>query len=243
MGLNAGNAFGMKWYEFEAIFYGEYPAMREIIEGGVGFSVVRLIGSPIGDDKDGQFERQETYGNLKFRHAEMKEVKQDGHPTRHWVVKPRGNNSMKIIVNDYIIERRDSGARLYNVYIYPPNYTKNSGGEPWIGAYMTGVDNYSAEKAINFAKGVIRRSTSDQVVSSAIRKHEITKDTDAWLKSNPLLAARLGKTQDNLQPDFSVTEAENDVQEDNDSEEENPEKMTDEELDREIARLESLNDK
>ena len=256
MGLNAGRAIFMSWKDnengpgFETLFYEEYPVMRAIIAEGTGYSIVKLIGgSPA--ESEGQFERQGTYGNLKFRHSGKIDV--PDHPTRRWATKVRGSNSMKIVVGGYMIERRDNGQRSYNVYIYPPDYTK--GGEPWIGAYMTGVDYYAAEKAIQFARDAIQNAVSDQVVSSAIRSRAISKDTEKWISSNPLLAARLGKSVDNLQPDFTGLENEetreekedavmeevgNEREDNNESNERKPlEEMTIEELRREISRLES----
>lgn len=206
MGLNAGSAWFMSWEDndkgpgFETLFYEAYPVMREIVEGGVGYLIMKLIGGSSANS-DGQLERQGTYGNLKFRHAGLKDA--DKGPMRRWSTKASGKHSMKISVGEYLIDRRDNGGREYNIYIYPPGYVKNSSGEPWIGAYMTGVDGFTAERAIIFARDAIRNATSDQVVVSAIRSHGISKDTDAWLKSNPLLATRLGKTQDNLQPVFA----------------------------------------
>ena len=237
MGLNAGKAMFMKWYEFEDEFYSEYPVMRAIIDGGAGFSIVRLIGS-LKDETDGQFERQGTYGNLKFRHAGAKDIKSDG-PKRHWAVKPRGQNSMKILVDGYVIERRDDGARSYNVYIYPPGYTKNSGGEPWIGAYMTGVDDYAAEKAIFFARDLIRKASGDQIVASAIKKRESSKRVMDMIRKNPALAAKFESVDSNL--DEVIDEVNDDETERDILKEESQtfKEMTIEELKKEIDQLES----
>lgn len=201
MGLNAGQAFFMKWDEFQDELYAEYPAIKAIVNGGKGFSVMRLIGAGSGSD-EGQFERQGTYGNLKFRHPGLKDNGGDG-PMRRWVTKPKGKNPMKISVGDYVIERRDSGSRSYNVYIYPPNYIKNSGGEPWIGAYMTDVDNYAAEEAITFARNIIRESNSDQVVASTMKSREISQRVKDIINKHPAFAASFNKAQDNLDPNFS----------------------------------------
>ena len=114
---------------------------------------------------------------------------------------------MKISVGGYLIDRRDNGGREYNVYIYPPGYTKNSGGEPWIGAYMTGVDGFTAERAIKFAKDVIRDATFDQVVVSAIKKREVSEEVMEMIRKNPALATKFPEAfqnaTDNLDPNFA----------------------------------------
>jgi len=239
MGMNAGRAFlhGVTWKEFEDEFYAEYPAMKAIVEGGVGFVVMKLIGAG-ANSNEGQFERQGTYGNLKFRHPGLI-GENKGHPTRRWATKPIGKYSMKISVGDYLIDRRDNGGREYNIYIYPPDYIKNSKGEPWIGAYMTGVDGFTAERAIKFARDTIRDTVSNQVVASAIKKRESSKRVMNMIRKNPALAAKFEFVEDNLDPNFNemteIVEDEAEV----DLEEYKFEEMTVEDLKREIDKLES----
>ena len=228
MGLNAGKAIFMSWKDsekgpgFETLFYGEYPVMREIIEGGAGYSIMKLIGGS-SPESEGQFERQGIYGNLKFRHAgkvDTLESRSD-RPMRRWATKARGSNSMKILVDGYVIERRDDGRRSYNIYIYPPDYTKN--GDPWIGAYMTGVDDYAAEKAIIFARDLIRKYSGDQIVSLAIKKRESSKRVMDMIMKNPALAAKF-ESVDNLDPNFAEMSDHDDeilMDEENEMEEEN----------------------
>ena len=224
MGLNAGMAFlhDMTWDEFEKIFYGEYPAMKTIVEGGVGFVIMKLIGAGTSLN-EGQFERQGVYGNLKFRYPSKGA---GGHPMKRWATKPSGKYSMKISVDGYLIDRRDNGGREYNIYIYPPDYTKNSQGEPWIGAYMTGVDGYTAERAIKFAREAIRNAESDQVVTSVIKKREVNEEVMEMIRRNPALAAKFPaafkNTTDNLDPNFAEMDNGEDVsviEEKNDEEE------------------------
>ena len=245
MGLNAGRAFlsDVTWEEFENEFYGEYPVMKTIIHGGVGFVIMKLIGSGVSSN-EGQFERQGTYGNLKFRHLGLGDKKKS-HPTKRWATKPSGKYSMKMSVGDYLIDRRDNGGREYNIYIYPPDYTKNSKGEPWIGAYMTGVDGFAAERAIKFAVDAIREETSKQAVVSAIKKRESSKRVMDMIRKNPALAAKFELVEDNLDPDFNeMMSNESDVEDDTTEmdivEGSKPlEEMTADELRREIDRLES----
>jgi hypothetical protein len=257
MGLNAGRAFlhDVTWEEFEKEFYAEYPAMKTIIDGGFGFVIMKLIGSGV-NSKEGQFERQGTYGNLKFRHPGLSDK---GHPIKRWATKPKGKYSMKISVGGYLIDRRDNGGREYNIYIYPPDYTKNSNGEPWIGAYMTGVDGFTAERAIKFARDVIRDETSNQVVASVIKKREVNEEVMEMIRRNPALAtkfpAAFKNATDNLSPNFDemINEKEIDNMESEEGKEEIEESanenfktinkdlkdMTMEELKKEITRLES----
>jgi len=218
MGLNAGKAMFMKWSDFEDEFYSEYPAMRSIIDGGVGYSIMKLIGGFSSAESEGQFERQGAYGNLKFRHAGQADAPSG--PRRRWTTKARGSNSMKILIDGYVIERRDDGRRSYNIYIYPPGYIKNSEGEPWIGAYMTGVDDYTAEKAIKFARDVIRNTMSDQTVASAIKKRESSKRVMDMIRKNPALAAKF-ESIDNLDPNLMESDEEVLINEESENEEEN----------------------
>lgn len=209
MGLNAGRAFlsDVTWEEFEKEFYAEYPVMKTIIDGGFGFVIMKLIGAGVSSG-EGQFERQGTYGNLKFRRSGLID-KDKGHPTKRWTTKSTGKYSMKTSIGGYLIDRRDNGGREYNVYIYPPDYTKNSKGEPWIGAYMTGVDGFTAERAIKFAKDVIRDATFNQVEISAIKKLEVNEEVMEMIRKNPALAAKFpaafrNVVTDNLDPNFDA---------------------------------------
>jgi hypothetical protein len=250
------------WEDFEKEFYAEYPVMKTIIDGGFGFVIMKLVGAGVSSG-EGQFERQGTYGNLKFSRPGLID-KDKEHPTKRWRTKSTGKYSMKISIGGYLIDRRDNGGREYNIYIYPPDYTKNSNGEPWIGAYMTGVDGFTAERAIKFAMDVIRDATFNQVEISAIKKREVNEEVMEMIRKNPALATKFpaafkNVATDNLNPNFDemINEKEMDSEEDSvESEEGNEEieesinknfktinkdlkDMTMEELKKEIARLES----
>lgn len=227
MGLNAGRAMFMSWKDgegpgFETLFYDAYPVMRDIIDvsfaSGHQFKIVRTV-APKGEefidsfDKDDYVTKHVERTKLlkpsvsqpgNFKYSDPAKYSDGSFPKKRWVTKPRGNNIMSMDVEGYRLERRSNDGS-YNVYIYPPGYFKNSSGDRWIGAYVTGLDMGTAGMALQFAKDKIRETVSQRRFESNVRNREIEKSTmDRMRELNPAFAARFEKKEpvDNLEPDF-----------------------------------------